>query len=165
MSSYKLQSLFAIQKRCVRLLFGKEYSFDHAGYYETCARVRTYEENKSPKNYCLEHTKPLFNDHSLLNLHNLYVYQTFVGLFKVMKVRVPVSVCTMFNESVRDSNLRVCLPKLYLNISQYNYVFRSSTLWNSLIGEILEKSTPEETGIVIKGSTKKFGFKCPNTIC
>jgi len=160
-SSYKLQSLFAIQKRCVRLLFGKEYSFDHAGYYETCARVRTYEENKSPKNYCLEHTKPLFNDHSLLNLHNLYVYQTFVGLFKVMKVRVPVSVCTMFNESVRDSNFRVCLPKLYLNISQYNYVFRSSTLWNSLIGEILEKSTPEETGIVIKGSTKNSDLSAP----
>ena len=36
-SDYKLQSIFAIQKRCVRLIFGEKYSYDHAGYYETCA--------------------------------------------------------------------------------------------------------------------------------
>ena len=46
-SSYKLQKVFAIQKRCLRLLFGKELSFDHAEYYETCARVRTYDFMKS----------------------------------------------------------------------------------------------------------------------
>ncbi len=72
--SAKLQSLFAIQKRCIRLLFGMEYSFDHAGYYETCARVRTYEDHMSKKNYCLEHTKPLFNKHGILSLPNLYIY-------------------------------------------------------------------------------------------
>ena len=27
----KLQSVFAIQKRCIRLLFGTEYSYDHTG--------------------------------------------------------------------------------------------------------------------------------------
>ena len=32
-SDYKLQSTFTIQKRCVRLLFGEKYSYDHAGYY------------------------------------------------------------------------------------------------------------------------------------
>ena len=47
-SEFKLQSLFTIQKRCVRLLFGKQFSFDHAGYYETCARVRSYKEHTSP---------------------------------------------------------------------------------------------------------------------
>ena len=78
-----------------------------------------------------------------------------------MKSRVPVSVYNMFNESVRDSNFLVCLPKLYLNVSQYNFVFRSSTLWNSLIGNILEKSTPEENGIVIKGSTKNSDLSAP----
>ena len=31
----KLQSVFAIQKRCIRLLFCTEYSYDHTGYYAT----------------------------------------------------------------------------------------------------------------------------------
>ena len=90
-SSYKLQTIFAIQKRCIRLLFGKEFSFDHAGYYETCARVRTYEEHMAPKNYCLEHTKPIFNEHNILTLHNLYTFHTFIDLFKIIKCHTPIS--------------------------------------------------------------------------
>ena len=60
-SEYKLQNVFSAQKRCVRFLFGKNFSLDHAGYYETCARVRCYKEHMSPKSYCLEHTKPIIN--------------------------------------------------------------------------------------------------------
>ena len=49
-SQNRLKSLFSIQKRCVRLLFGKELSFDHAEYYQTCARTRTYTQHKTEKN-------------------------------------------------------------------------------------------------------------------
>ena len=91
-SDYKLQSIFAIQKRCVRLLFGEKYSYDHAGYYETCARTRTYKKLTSPKNYCLEHTKSIFNKHKILNLHNLFVQQSFMGLYKVFKTHTPISI-------------------------------------------------------------------------
>ena len=45
----KLKILFSVQKRCIRLLFGSKYTFDHAGYYETCARSKTYEEHKLSK--------------------------------------------------------------------------------------------------------------------
>ena len=48
-SESKLQTIFAVQKRCIRLLFGKKFSFDHAGYYETCARVRSYKEQMHQK--------------------------------------------------------------------------------------------------------------------
>ena len=41
-SYYKLAKLFSIQKRCVRLQFGTELTFDHPEYYLTCARGRTY---------------------------------------------------------------------------------------------------------------------------
>ena len=58
--NYKLKSIFSIQKRCIRLLFGTQYSYDHAGYYATCARVHTYQQHTSPRNFCLEHTKPFF---------------------------------------------------------------------------------------------------------
>ena len=33
----KLQRIFYLQKRCVRILFGEIYSFDHPEYYYTCA--------------------------------------------------------------------------------------------------------------------------------
>ena len=48
-SEYKLQNVFSAQKRCVRFLFGKKLTFDHAGYYETCARVRSYKDQLAPK--------------------------------------------------------------------------------------------------------------------
>ena len=95
-SHYKLQSIFAIQKRCVRLLFGGKCSYDNAEYYATCARARTYKEHTSPKNYCLEHTKLIFNKHKILNLHNLFVQQSFMGLYKVFKTHTPISIFEIF---------------------------------------------------------------------
>ena len=65
-SESTLRNVFSAQKRCIRLLFGKQYSFDHAGYYQTCARVRSYKDQMSPRNYCLEHTEPIFNEHKTL---------------------------------------------------------------------------------------------------
>ena len=34
---YKLHKIFAIQKRCIRLLFGEKLNHDHKEFYETCA--------------------------------------------------------------------------------------------------------------------------------
>ena len=61
-SKYKLQKFFSIQKRCIRLLFGKVCNYDHSEFYETCARIRSIDEHRAPKDYCLEHTKPIFNE-------------------------------------------------------------------------------------------------------
>ncbi len=137
--SSKLQGLFTIQKRCIRLLFGMEYSFDHAGYYETCARVRTYQDHKSKKNYCLEHTKPLFNKHDVLSLPNLYVYHTFIELFKLQKMRSPISLFSLFELSNRDTSFLMHTPKVNLDVSKNIYVFKSCIIWNRLIDNILEK--------------------------
>ena len=91
----KLQGIFAFQKRCIRLLFGLEYSFDHAGYYETCARSRTYQDHITKKNYILEHTKPLFNRHNILNLFNLFTYHTILDIFKILKTQVVCNLAPM----------------------------------------------------------------------
>ena len=40
--SSKLDTLFRLQKRCIRILFGEVPSFDHPEYYQTCARARTW---------------------------------------------------------------------------------------------------------------------------
>ena len=159
-SESRLQNIFAVQKRCIRLLFGKKLSFDHAGYYETCARVRSYKEQMTPKNYCLEHTKPIFNEHNILNLSNLYVHQTFMSMFKVMTEDTPISVYNMFNLSQRN-NLLVNLPSIHLKISQNNFVNQCSLLWNRFIGKVLEKCAPENSGVLIQGSTKNSDLWTP----
>ena len=159
-SESKLQSVFTIQKRCVRLLFGKKFSFDHAGYYEACARVRSFKEHTSPKNYCLEHTKPIFNEHKILNLSNLYVHQTFMTTYKIMKDHTPISVYDLFNLGHRH-NLLINLPPIHLNVSQYNFVYQCSLLWNKYIGKVLEKSIPESNGILILGSAENSDLCTP----
>ena len=160
-SSYKLQTIFAIQKRCIMLLFGKEFSFDHAGYYETCARARTYKEHMAPKNYCLEHTKPIFNEHKILTLHNLYILHTFIDLFKIIKCHTPISLFNLFRPGQRDTNFRLFLPKINLDISKVNFVFSSSLMWNSLISKVLNTSVPENNGILVTGSSKNSDMSAP----
>ena len=156
--SSKLQCIFSIQKRCIRLLFGTEYSYDHSGYYETCARARKYEEHISGKNFCLEHTKPLFNNHDLLSVHNLYTYHTFLDVYKILKTHTPISLFSLYTLSKRDRNFTLHLPSVKLDISMKNYVYNSSVKWNSLIGKVLEKSSLSEQGVVIGGSVANSDF-------
>ena len=47
----KLQRIFNLQKRCVRILFGEIYLFDHPEYYYTCARAKTFTEHMAQKEY------------------------------------------------------------------------------------------------------------------
>ena len=155
---YKLKSLFAIQKRCIRLLFGSEYSYDHSGYYETCARERTYTDHMSKKDYSQEHTKPLFNKHKILNLPNLYVYHTFLDLFKILKTHIPISLFSLFEQSPRETSFLLHPPKVKLNVSKNNFVFNSCLLWNGLIGSVFEESVPGENGIIVTGTVANSDF-------
>ena len=158
---YRLESLFSIQKRCIRLLFGKGLSFDHEGYYETCARARTYEQHMALKDYQLEHTKPLFNEHNLLSLHHLYIQHTFIELFKIVKLRSPISVFEMFHPSLRDSNTLMLLPRINLGISKINFVFSASLMWNKLIGTLLNRCFPNPAGIMVPGSYENSDMSTP----
>ena len=154
----KLQGIFSIQKRCMRLLFGTEYSFDHSGYYETCARTRTYEDHICKKNFCLEHTKPLFNKTSILNVFNLYTYHTILDVYRILKIHKPISLFSLFKLSKRDNSFRVHLPPVKLDISKQNFLFNSCVEWNSLIDKVLEKAPLDKNGVVIRGSVNNSDF-------
>ena len=151
---YKLSKIFSIQKRCVRLLFGEKPNFDHQEFYETCARARTYQEHISPKNYELEHTKPLFNKKKLLTYENLYRYHVFMDVFKTLKCRSPISIYNTFEMSNRQGSylLRVPISKSIKN--DQNFFVRSCKIWNSMIGKILSTVEPSSSGIVIPGSSE-----------
>ena len=144
---YRLSSLFSIQKRCIRLLFGKKPNFDHGTFYETCARARPYADHMAKKNYELENTRPIFIEHDILSIYNLYVKHTFTELFKIMKERRPVSVVELFQTSLRGLSLTLLIPKHHLEISKHNFVYSGSSIWNGLIGKIFDKCKPNDKHI------------------
>ena len=136
----------------MRLLFGEEVSYDHAEFYTTCARARTYSQHTADKNYVLEHTKPLFNKLGLLTLHHLYIYHAFLEVFKIIKNRTPIALFELFTPSNRSNNLLI-VPKVKLDIAKHSIVFKVSSLWNDLIPSILTKCHPNAMGIMVPGSS------------
>ena len=162
--SYKLKKIFSIQKRCVRLLFGNEPSYDHHEYYQTCARVRTFADHMSPKIFTLEHTKPLFNEQEILNLENLHLYHTFMEVLKILKFESPISLRQLFkftdsNNSKRNMNL--LLPRPKFDMSKSNFIFKSSSIWNKLHPNIFTKCEPCKDGLIIPGSTPNSDLGAP----
>ncbi len=123
-------------------------------FYQICARVRTYQEHMAVKKFCLEHTKPLFNEYSVMNLENLYKYHTFMESFKVLKYGTPSPIKEVFQFCPMNDNLRLMLPLVRLDVSQQNFAFKSSKIWNELVDNILTKSEADENGIIIPGSAK-----------
>ena len=163
-SNNKLSSIMTIQKRCVRLLFGEKPTFDHADYYETCARARTYEEHMKKKNYQLENTKPIFNREKILSVNHLYIQHTFIELFKVMKEQLPVPIFELFNPSPRISSNQMCLPKIELEISKQNFAYKGSAIWNSVIDDIYDKCEPNANNVMVPGSTGYSDLSAPISI-
>ena len=127
-----------IQKRCIRILFGESYSFDHPEYYATCCRTKTYQEHVALKDYALDHTKPLFNKHSLLTFHNLYASRSLVELIKILKLHSPYPVYESLQFCPQTHHFRLPSPKYNLDISKNNYFVSSINLWNKCISKLLD---------------------------
>ena len=134
----KLNKIFSLQKRCIRILFGETYSFDHPEFYYTCARAKTFTEHMAPKNFALEHTKPLFIKHGLLTVKNLYISRSLVELMKIIKFHSPISMYEFFKFSNHHSKFRLQIPKHKLDISKRNYIHNAIKFWNTCIGKILD---------------------------
>ena len=138
----KLIKMFKIQKRCVRILFGDNYSFDYPEYYLTCDRARTYMNHTTLKDYSLEHTKPIFNKHKLLTLNNLYVLRSLAELIKILKSHTPISMFKFLQFCHRSHHYRLHIPKHNLGISSNNFFINTATLWNTCIGALLDPPIP-----------------------
>ena len=163
-AKYKLNKLFSIQKRCIRLLFGNKLSFDHSEFYETCARAKTFKQHKEGKDFSLEHTKPLFNDNELLTIHNLYNKHIFVETYKIMKHHSPISMFSEFNitPNHRTSNCKLRVtPNRKLKTSRDNFIYKSTILWNSIIARVLHSNTPRDNGMIVPGSCINTDLAAP----
>ena len=144
-----------LQKRCVRLLFGKEFTPGDNRLSESFDEIEIIPESK---NYCLEHTKPLFIENKILNIHNLSVLHTFIELFKIVKFHIPYPLYNLMIFSSRSDKFLLILPKIRLDISKQNFVFRSSSIWNKLVNIVLNKSLPNDSGLIIPGSSENSDF-------
>jgi hypothetical protein len=72
-SESKLDPLFKAQKKCILIIFCDKKAY--LNKLKTCARTRTLDEQRSGHEfYKKEHTKPLFNENSTMNVHNLYLF-------------------------------------------------------------------------------------------
>ena len=154
-AKYKLNKLFSIQKRCIRLLLGNKLSFDHSEFYETCARAKTFKQHKESKDYALEHTKPLFNDNELLTIHNLYNKHIFIETYKIMKHHSPISMFSEFNivPNHRINNYKIRAPaNKKLKTSRGNFIYKATILWNSLIDRVLFGNIPRDDGMIVPGN-------------
>ena len=104
-----------------------------------------------------EHSKPLFNDYSILTLFNLYNYHTTVEVFKILKYRTPISLYLLFTTSHRKDTL------LITPSSSHDFVHRSSTLWNL----VRQKFKIFEFSLIsigiLKTQSKSFMLNCQKT--
>ena len=102
---YKLNKLFRLQKKCLRILFGNlEQYLDK---FNTCARTRPFgAQILTSEFYMREHTKPIFSENKILTVNNLYQYTTACELMKILKFGYPKALAESFIVSIRnDKNL------------------------------------------------------------
>ena len=144
----KLDRIFKVQKKCIRILFG-----DSEGYknkFKTCARTRPIDKQiLGSEFYCLEHTKPLFNKHKFLTIHNLFTYHTCITLYKILRTRVPIALYSMFSFS---SHIET---RLKSQLTGCVFVDNSTIIWNN----IREKLSVNDFNIsisVLKSNVKSY---------
>ena len=92
------------------------------------------------KDYSKEHTKPLFNSHNILTVHNLYVYHSLLELYKILKFRTPYCVYELFlgSSEVRHSDLILHIPLVLLHCQRQSFIHQASILWNKFYKKLLE---------------------------
>ena len=135
----KFQKIFCLQKRCIRILCGRTYSFDHHEFYYSCARTKTYTEHMAQKDFNLEHTKPLFVKNYSLTIHNLYnnlkrTVRTFLQLETCSLQRVSMTTqngarrsCTWARRIISDYIFRVAI----LSNITLHYRFLRIIIWTT----------------------------------
>ena len=120
-----LESLWTSQKKCVRSLFGDYEAYQDK--FKTACRTRSIDRQQLGQEFfALEHTKPLFKEHKIMSLHNLYTYHCFMETFKILKFRTPISLFSEYTLSTRK-------PTTIITASpSKTFIDSSSLLWNTI---------------------------------
>ena len=130
----KINEIFKIQKHCMRILFGDKIAY--LDKFSTCARVRPFGEQKlGAQFYRREHTKNLFNKNEILTTKNLHHYFCGIEVFKILKLRAPVSVHDIFSLSNREESVSLITPRPSVQFS-----YHGPKIWNSIYKKVVESN-------------------------
>ena len=125
---YRMDKIFRLQKKCLRILFGNLEQF--MDKFNTCARARPFgDQILSSHFYIREHTKPIFYSNKILTVNNLYRYTSACKLMKIWKFGYPKILADSFTLSSRNDKNLIILPRL--KNSQFHY--KASVIWNDLL--------------------------------
>ena len=126
-SNNKLEPLFKLQKKCMRIVFGDKEAY--LNKFKTCARSRLLDNQiLGQEFYSREHNKPLFNQHGIMNVRILHIYHCSNEILKIQKFRTPYSLFELFELSKRnEKETRLLTP----NPSR-NFLYVGSLIWNAV---------------------------------
>ena len=79
------------------------------------------------------------------------MYTIHSWIFLQFQKRISPFLYSLFNLSQRGINFKLHLPRVTLDISKINFIFKSCSLWNSVIGNILEKSIAGTNWVIVRG--------------
>ena len=145
----KIETLFKIQKKCIRILFGDKEAY--LNKFKTCARTREFNhQNLTANFYRREHTKPLFNSKSIMNVKNLYIYHCANEIFKILKFRTPISMFELLNLSTRAGKATLLVTPNPSN----NFFYFGSLIWN-VVRDLVKMYDLNSKTFSIKSGLKK----------
>lgn len=121
----RIETLWIAQKHCIRVLFGdKEAYLDK---FRTCVKARPYGSQKLDESFFeKEHTKPIFKQLGILSIHNLYTYHCLMEVFKILKLRTPISLYSKYNMSIRKPTTIIS------SFPSNSFISKSTIMWNTL---------------------------------
>ena len=124
----KLDAIHKIQKKVIRILFGDTEAYQEK--FKTSARSREFGSQKlGAEFYAKEHTKPLFKNHCILTVQNLYSYHCFNEVFKILKEKKPYPLYSSYQTSRRKYLTHI---KLLPPTPAKHFIYRSSIIWNTI---------------------------------
>ena len=120
----QLDPVFRTQKKCIRIIFGDTEAYLEK--FRTCVRARPFGMQKLGNEfYMREASKPLFEKHKLLTVHNLYRHRCIMELIKIVKYMEPSPLYQSLNRSKRNEN-RFVTPE-----PSYHFTYKAPWLWNN----------------------------------
>ena len=124
----KLDVIHKIQKKVIRIMFGDTEAYNEK--FKTSARCREFGSQRlGAEFYMKEHTKPLFEKHSILTVQNLYSYHCFNEVLKILKLKTPYPLYSNYQISRRKYLTHI---KLLPPIPAKHFIYRSSIIWNTI---------------------------------
>ena len=99
--------------------------------------------------YRLESSKPLFTERKILTVHNLSIYHNTVGIYKLIRTRVPMSLFELFKFS---GHIETRLNSQY---TACTFIDKSTIIWNK-IREKLSINTFDTTVSQLKTRVKQY---------